>query len=48
MRDWLSLQCLKLAAKLTIYGDPYDKITEAIEVQKLFCRPPTDTGPAGE
>jgi len=33
-RNWLALQCLKCAARLTTWGDPYDKIIEALEIQR--------------
>jgi hypothetical protein len=38
MRNWIALLFLKAAARLTTWGDPYDKINEAIDVQRRFCR----------
>lgn len=35
MRDWLAVQCLRLAARLTRWGDPYDLIMEALRAQRL-------------
>ncbi|WP_269068987.1 hypothetical protein [Aurantimonas coralicida] len=37
MRDWLAIQCLRLAARLTRWGDPYDKIMEALEMQRRYA-----------
>ena len=34
MRDWLAVQCLKAAARLTLWGDPYDKIMAALDEQR--------------
>lgn len=39
MRDYLALQCMRLAARLTRWGHPYGLTMDAMDAQRRHMRP---------